>query len=127
MTGRRQRDVRWDQSPGRPPQDRNRTLRAAARIVLGCAGIALIALGLGLVTVEIMRAGSLDAWRTTSMLDLASSPFGQMALPQEFSFWLAQPRTSKDLRDVVVFLLDFTPVWLGCLIVGGVILWRTVR
>jgi hypothetical protein len=127
MPGRRQREVRLDQIPGRRLQDGKMTLRAAVRILVGCSGIALIAVGLVVLSVEVMRAGSLDAWRTTTMLDLASSPFGQMALPQEFSLWLAQPRTFKGLRDIVVFVLDFTPVWLGSLIVGGFLLWRTVR
>ena len=108
-------------------KQRESGLRTAIRILVGCVGIALIVLGFAVMTIEISRSSTLGEWRATTLLDVARSSYGQQVLPDALSFWLAMPRTFKALRDVVVWLLDFTPVWLGAVVVGGVVLWKALR
>jgi hypothetical protein len=102
-------------------------LRTAIRILAGCLGITLIVVGLAVMSIEISRSSTLGEWRATTLLDVVRSPYGQQVLPDSLSFWLAAPRTFKALRDVVVWLLDFSPVWLGSIIVGGLVLWKALR
>ena len=102
-------------------------IRTAARILLGCIGISLIVIGLAVLIIEISRASTLGEWRATTLLGVAQSTYGQQVLPDALLFWLAMPRTFKALRDVMVFLLDFTPVWLAAMVVGGAVLWKALR
>jgi hypothetical protein len=102
-------------------------LRTSVRILIGCIGIGLIVIGLAVMSIEISRSSSLGEWRATTLLDVVRSPYGQALLPDFLTFWLAGPRTFKALRDIVVWGLEFTPVWLGSMIVGGAVLWKALR
>lgn len=102
-------------------------IRTSVRILAGCIGLSLIVIGLAVMGIEVSSAPTLGEWRTATLLDVARSSYGQQVLPESLSFWLAMPRTFKGLRDVVVWVLDFTPVWLGSAVIGGVILWKALK
>jgi hypothetical protein len=103
------------------------SVRASAKIFTGCLGISLVVIGLAIMGIEISRSSSLGEWRATTLFDVVRSPYGQQILPEALTFWLAMPRTFKGFRDVVVWLMEFIPIWLGSLTIGGVILWKSLK
>jgi hypothetical protein len=103
------------------------SVKASAKILVGCIGISLIILGLVILTIEISQSASLGEWRATTTLDVLHSPQGGAFVPDAFLFWLGSPRTFKALRDIVVWTLDFVPIWLGTVAIGLAILWKAVK
>jgi hypothetical protein len=108
-------------------RERDSGVRTAVRILFGCIGISLIVFGLAIMGIEISQSSTLGQWRATTLLDVAQSSYGRQILPDALVFWLAMPRTFKTLRDITVWTLDFMPVWLGAIVVGGVIMFKTLR
>ena len=103
------------------------SVKASAKILVGCVGISLIILGLAVMSIEISQSASLGQWRATTTLDVLHSKYGAPFVPDAFLFWLGSPRTFKALRDIVVWTLDFVPIWLGTVAIGLAILWKAVK
>lgn len=101
--------------------------RLIAGMVLAALGLMLAGLGVVLLGLQATDYIATATWPDYSLLDLIKSPTVKFSLPNGLVSWIYRPESLKDLHAALIGCLDLVSASWFFLIVGGLILWRSLR
>ena len=103
--------------------------RSQLIVAMLLAALGLLLSGVGLLLLSRQAANYIESarWPEYSLLDLVKSPTVKFCLPNSLVSWLYSPQCFKDLHGLLIGCLDVVSASWFFVIVGGFILWKSLR